>query len=123
MSLIHQKIPSEEVEDSSSKSLANHEGSRRFFPSGSHIYTTSQQVSHPRASSERQKIYTYSLVSFSTIPCESNNQDYSCTYPLEIEHVGTVEKGRDSERERDQGQPEARASPEKDKRNQLSEEV
>ena len=56
MSLIHQKIPSEEVEDSFSKSLANHEGSRRFFPSGSHIYTTSQQVSHPRASSERQKI-------------------------------------------------------------------
>ena len=68
-------------------------------------------------------MHTYSLVSFSTIPCESNNQDYSCTYPLGIEHVGTVEKGRDSERERDQGQPEARASPEKDKRNKLSEEV
>ena len=30
-----------------------------------------------------------------------------------IEHAGTVERGRDSNRERDQGQPEARASPEK----------
>ena len=68
-------------------------------------------------------MHTYSLVSFSTIPCESNNQDYSCTYPLAIKHVGTVEKGRDSERERDQGQPEARASLKKDKRNKLFEEV
>ena len=68
-------------------------------------------------------MHTYSLVSFSTIPCESNNQYYSCTYPLGIEHVGTVEKGRDSERERDQGQPEARASLKKDKRNKLFEEV
>ena len=46
-------------------------------------------------------MHTYSLVSFSTIPCESNNQDYSCTYPLGIEHVGTVEKGKDSDREKD----------------------
>ena len=30
-----------------------------------------------------------------------------------IEHVGTVEKGRDRDRERDQGQPEARSSLEK----------
>ena len=60
--ILPQSIPSEEVEDfspvspihpkkkkkisseeaSSSKSSANHEGSRRFFPSGSHIYTTPQ---------------------------------------------------------------------------------
>ena len=49
----------------------------------------------------------YSLVSFSspskswkrqkipqrvfTTPNGSNNQDYSCTYPLRIEHAGTVE--------------------------------
>ena len=36
-----------------------------------------------------------------------------CTYPSGIEHAGTVEKGRDSDRERGQGQPGARASPEK----------
>ena len=42
-----------------------------------------------------------------------HNQDYSCTYPPGIEHEGTVEKGRDSDRELDQGQPEARATPEK----------
>ena len=33
---------SKEAEDSSSKSSANHEGSKRFFPSGSHIYNTLQ---------------------------------------------------------------------------------
>ena len=43
------------------------------------------------------------------IPSGSSNQDYSCTYPLGIEHVGMVEKGRGRDRERDQGQPEARA--------------
>jgi len=32
---------------------------------------------------------------------------------LGIEHAGTIEKGRDSDRERGQGQPEARASPKK----------
>jgi len=65
-----------------------------------------------------------------TIPSGSNNQDYSCTYPLGIEHVGMVEKGRDNDRERDQGQPKARASLEKDrerseedKRNKSPEEV
>ena len=58
-------------------------------------------------------MHTYSSMSFSTILCGSNNQDYSCTYPLGIEHVGMVEKGTDSERERDQGQPKAIASPEK----------
>ena len=46
-----------------------------------------------------------------TTPSESNNQDYSCTYPPRIEHAGTVKKGRDRDRERDQGQPKARASP------------
>jgi len=34
-------------------------------------------------------------------------------YPSRIEHVGTVEKGRDGDRERDQGKLEARASPKK----------
>ena len=43
----------------------------------------------------------------------SSNQDYSCTYPLRIEHVGMVEKGKDRDRERDQGQPKTRASPKK----------
>jgi len=36
-----------------------------------------------------------------------------CTYPSKVEHEGTVGKGRDSDRERDQGQPEAKASLEK----------
>ena len=58
-------------------------------------------------------MHTYSLLSFSTIPSGFNNQIYSCTYPPRIEQAGMVEKGRDSDRERDQGQPEARASPEK----------
>ena len=40
------KIANEEAKYSSLKSSANHEGSRRFFLSGSHIYTTPQQV-HP----------------------------------------------------------------------------
>ena len=34
-----------------------------------------------------------------------------CTYPQGVEYVGTVEKG--SDRERDQGQPKARALPKK----------
>ena len=49
------------------------------------------------------------LSEFFTIP----NGSYSCTYPSGIEHVGTVEKGRDSDRERGQGQPKARALPNK----------
>ena len=125
MSPIHlKKIPNEEAEDSSSKSSANHEGSKRFFPSGSHIYNTLQWVHS-----------YYSLVSFSspikswevedsspytstpqwvfTIPSGSNNQDYSYKYPLGVEHAGTVEKSRDRDRERDHGQLEARASLEK----------
>ena len=48
-----------------------------------------------------------------TTPNGSNNQDYSCTYPLRIEHAGKVEKCRDGDGERDQGQLEARASPKK----------
>jgi len=48
-----------------------------------------------------------------TTPSGSNNQDYSCTYPPGIQHAGTVEKGRDRDKERDQGQLEARASSEK----------
>ena len=48
-----------------------------------------------------------------TTPSGSNNQDYSCTYPLGVEHAGMVEKGRDRDRERDQSQLEARASLEK----------
>ena len=58
-------------------------------------------------------IHTYSLLGFSTIPSGFNNQDYSCTYPLRIEHAGMVEKGRDNDKERDQGQPTTRVSPEK----------
>ena len=53
VSPIHRKIPSEEAEDSSSKSFMNHEGIKRFFPSGSHIYTTPQGVSHLQASCKR----------------------------------------------------------------------
>ena len=48
-----------------------------------------------------------------TTPNGSNNQDYSCTYPLRIEHAGKVEKCRDGDGERDQGQLKARASPKK----------
>ena len=36
-----------------------------------------------------------------------------CTYPPGIEHTCTVEKGRNRDRERDQGQPKARALLEK----------
>ena len=53
-------------------------------------------------------MHTYSSVSFHH-PSGSSNQDYSCTYPLGIEHASTVEKGRDGDRERGQGQPKARA--------------
>ena len=48
-----------------------------------------------------------------TTPNGPNNQDCSCTYPLRIEHAGKVEKCRDRDGERDQGQLEVRASPEK----------
>jgi len=76
------------------------------------IHITPQWVSHLQKSCERQKIppHTYLLLSeFFTIPSGS----YSCTYPSEIEHAGRIEKGRDSDRERGQGQSEARASPKK----------
>ena len=76
------------------------------------IHITPQRVSHLQKSRERQKIppHTYLFLSeFFTIPSGS----YLCTYPLGIEHAGTIEKGRDSDRERGQGQPEARASPKK----------
>ena len=108
MSPIHKKkkIPSEEAEDSSSKSSTNHKGSRRFFPNGSHIYTTPQQV-HPYYSSLSFSSLSNSCETEDTSPCTStpqrvftissgpNNQDYSCTYPLGIEHAGMVEKGRE----------------------------
>ena len=42
VSPIHQKNPSKEAKDSSSKSLVNLEGNRRFFPNGSHNCTTPQ---------------------------------------------------------------------------------
>ena len=58
-------------------------------------------------------LFRSSSASFHHPPSGTNNQDYSCTYPLGIEHAGMVEKGRDKDRERDQGQLEARASPEK----------
>ena len=58
-------------------------------------------------------MHTYSSASFSTILSGSNNQDYSCTYPPGIEHASMTEKCRDSDRERDQGQPKAKASFEK----------
>ena len=64
----------------------NHEGSRRFFLSESLL-----------------------LNKFFTIPSGS----YSCSYPSRIKHVGMAKKGRDSDREKGQGQPEARALPEK----------
>ena len=42
-----------------------------------------------------------------TTPSGSNNRDYSCIYPSRIEHAGMVERGRDTDidrdRERDQG--------------------
>ena len=76
------------------------------------IPTTPRRVSHLQASFKRQKIPPYAHPppsEFSIILSGS----YSCTYPLRIEHACAVEKGRDSDRERGQGQPEARASPEK----------
>ena len=93
----------------------------------------SSLVNH--ASTTPQRVHFYYSVSFSslrkswkveysslcistpqlvfTISSGPNNQDYSCTYPLGIEHAGKVEKGRDSDRERHEGQLEAKASLEK----------
>ena len=48
-----------------------------------------------------------------TTPNGSNNQDYLCTYTLGIEHAGTVKRGKDRDKETNQGQPETRASLEK----------
>ena len=48
VSIIHKKIPSEEAEESPSKFSVNHMKSRRFFPSGSHIYTTPCERPRPR---------------------------------------------------------------------------
>ena len=76
------------------------------------IHITPQQVCHLLISHERQKIPLHEhplLCELFTI----SNGSYSYTYPLGIEHAGTVEKDRDSDRERGQGQPEARASLEK----------
>ena len=70
------------------------------------VPTTPQWVSHPRVSHERGRrflpMHTYSSVSFHH-PQWIQHQDYSCIYPLGIEHASTVEKGRDRDRERDQG--------------------
>ena len=117
-------MPNEEVKDFSSKSLTNHEGSKRFIPNGSCIFTTPQRVhsyyssasfSFPSNSWEAEDFSscTSTPQQVFTIPSGSNNQDYSCTYPSEVKHANTVEKGRDSNRERDQGQLRARASPKK----------
>ena len=57
-------------------------------------------------------IHTYSSASVYH-SSGSNNQDYLCTYHPGIEHAGMVEKGRDSDRERDQGPLDARAPPKK----------
>ena len=48
-----------------------------------------------------------------TTPNGSNNQDYLCTYTLGIEHAGTVKRGKDRDKETNQGQPETRALLEK----------
>ena len=102
-----------EVEDSSP---VDHTSTKVTLLLSESISTTLQQVSHPQVSHERGRrflhIHTYSSASFHH-PCGSNNQDYSCTYPQRIEHAGTVEKGKDNDKERNQGQPEAIASPEK----------
>ena len=83
------------------------------------IPTTPQWVSHPQVSHVRGRrflpMHTYSSVSFHH-PQWIQHQDYSCIYPLGIEHASTVEKGRDRDRERVQGQPKARASPKKVKK-------
>ena len=119
-----QSISNEEVEDSSSKSSTYHEGSRRFFPNGSYIYkvtlllsesisTTPQWISCPQISGRRfLPIHTYFSMSFHH-PWWVQQSRLLCTYPLGIEHTGTIEKGRDRDKERDQGQPEVRASPKK----------
>ena len=63
------------------------------------IHITPQRVSHLLTSCERQKNppYAHPLLSkLFTILSGS----YSCRYPLGIEHAGTVEKGRDSGREK-----------------------
>ena len=62
---------------------------------------------------EDSSLYIPTLQWVYTTLSGSNNQDYSCTYPSRIEHAGTVEKCSDKDRERDQGQPEARALPKK----------
>ena len=64
---------------------------------------------------EDSSLYIHTPQQVFTTHSGSNNQDYSCTYPLGIEHADMVEKGRDRDRdrERDQGQPEAKASREK----------
>ena len=63
----------DEEEDSSLKSSANYEGSRKFFPSRSHIYPIPRRVSHPQASHERQKIPPHAhllLNKFSPFPMD-----------------------------------------------------
>ena len=57
--------------------------------------------------------YIHTLQRVFTTLSGSNNQDYLCTYPPGVEHSSTIKNGRDSDREKDQGQLEARASPEK----------
>ena len=95
-----------EAEDSS---LVDHTSTLLLSKS---IHITPQRVSHPQVSHERQKFPPHAhplLNEFFTIPSRS----YSYTYPPGIEQADTVEKGRDSDRERGQGQTEEMASPEK----------
>ena len=89
-----------EVEDSSPM---DHTSTKATLLLNDSISTTPQRVSHPQVSHESGRrflpIHTYSLASFHH-RSGSNNQDYSCTYPLGIEHAGMVEEGRDKDRER-----------------------
>ena len=57
--------------------------------------------------------YIHTLQRVFTTPSGSNNQDYLCTYPPGVEHLGMIQNGRNNDRERDQGQLEVGASPEK----------
>jgi len=64
----------------------------------------------PKQEAEDSSPYKPTPQQVFTTPSGSNNQDYSCTYPPGVEHASTVENGGDSDRKRNQGQPEARAS-------------
>ena len=57
--------------------------------------------------------YLHTLQRVFTTPSGSNNQDYLCTYPPGVEHLGMIKNGRNNDKERDQGQLKVGASPEK----------